>query len=450
MNSITYQTTLIQDISRYLLGNLQFIVESQPEQFEEAAHFELRNISNEVFAQSLEQLDEQFRDSEERKRNYTIKQRRRRTLLTVNGAVTFSQYQYQSRRDGSYYYFIHNFLGLQKYDRISPQLKYEILKKVIKYSYRQISEQFHHAFSHTTVYTVLKSFRQTSMILTPEDFKDKHKIPVLYIQADEIYVSTRNTDRIRNKSEVCNVTLHEGIHTISKGRHSLTNKICFVKDPTEEREEFTERIMKFIQTNYSVQFIYVYGDGAHWIKTMAETIGATYILDWFHTMQALNRIIPRKEVLNKQLKHAIKRNHRQHFEDLIQQNDINWTERRIQSLQYILNNWDSIQQNFNLIFSVGCSQEGLNFHVNARRLTTIPAAWSVDNLFTVATLSSIFNSSSTSFKQVIKQSLQLDTSVHHNSNTNTTYKLRHQMAHVPLLNQPSQYSSWIRNVISPR
>ena len=45
---------------------------------------------------------------------------------------------------------------------------------------------------------------------------------------------------------------------------------------------------------------------------------------------------------------------------------------RNNSYKYLINHWDSIQLNFTKEKSVGCSQEGINSHYYASRLTTRP------------------------------------------------------------------------------
>lgn len=448
MNIIPYNNTHVQVLVSILFPTLDPIAKARPENFEEAFKQEIQSISCETYARMLERYDEIYRDSYERKMQYTIKDRRERTLITTIGNIRFRYYCYQSRTSGKYYSYLHTFLKLKSGNRISPQMKYEILKRVVIYSYRQIAIQFDNSISHTTVYHILKSFRHASSVLTHSDFTQVHNVQTLYIQADEIYVPVRNSWRKRSKQQLCNVTIHEGVERVCKGRNALIHKMCFIQDLDETRSDFTQRINQFIQRNYTFNMLYVYGDGASWIQTMATSLGAEYILDLFHVFQAVNRIIPRNQSGHHFLREAIETDDIEFFHETLIAADINWTKRRIQSKHYLLNNWGHIQQNYRLPHSVGGSQEGINFHVTSRRLTTIPSAWSLDNLYTVAALSSIFHSAFTDFTQTVKSLIPIDFSINrtHETNQHSTYD---HVPNIPLINQNKKHSVWIKHIVSP-
>ena len=147
-------------------------------------------------ANALEILDEFFFKSRFRKDNYFVKQFRYRTIITIFGEVRFKRRQYQSKHIGKkYYYFTDEILNLDSYQRISDDVKMEILKRVTTDSYQRVADDLD--ISKTTVYNLLCSLRN-KILLNPT--VKKKSINYLYVQADECYVPLQK--KLPNKKEI--------------------------------------------------------------------------------------------------------------------------------------------------------------------------------------------------------------------------------------------------------
>lgn len=77
------------------------------------------NSNTKDFAFQLERLDEEFFNSKYRKDNFYVKQIRERTYVSLVGTVRFSRRQYQSKHDGSYYYFVDDIIDFPPFKRLS-------------------------------------------------------------------------------------------------------------------------------------------------------------------------------------------------------------------------------------------------------------------------------------------------------------------------------------------
>lgn len=350
---------------------------------EKDLEFFFKQQNNSAIGEYLSSLDDLFANSLERKKHYTIKQIRSRTIITTLGSITFKRRQYQSRKDGTYFYYIDHLIELESRERLSTTLKLEILKMLTKYTYLDTAKRFD--ISKNTVYKTVRSL--SGIILETPDFEANKKIDVLYIQADECYAALqkKQNGKKTNKVIVEEVVVHEGLTPLSKNRNELQNKTLFTRAFNETSEDFYERIYRWILKNYHYREIYFYGDGGAWIKSCAEYLSATFILDLFHTMQAVVRITTDKE-MRSQLQKAIRNDNQILFaETIVQIKEIKQLSPfKQKQVDYLFKNWKYIQRNFKLPHSVGCSQEGINFHYFASRLTTLPKGWSLENLRTIA------------------------------------------------------------------
>jgi len=383
MISISKSTNIIQE----LLPQVFDIQDDFTNLNEYDLAFRLNQLNMTLVASYLEKLDDSFANSSNRLENYYIKQKRKRTIVTTIGPITFSRRQYLHRKTGDYFYYVDSLFDLVSYQRISNTLKFEILKMITDRSYSKTATHF--GVSKQTVFNTIYSLK--NIIFSPPDFIQKRTLHHLYIQADECYVSLqthKHPDKKSNKIRIEEVTIHEGIVPVCKGRNKLVNRTLFTRNSNESTSMFYQRIKAWIQRNYHYESLYLYGDGASWITHCAKQLNATFILDLYHTKQAINRLSRDKSIRKFATEFLIK-NKFSAFESLYSALiDMNYplTKQAHQSFDYLVKHWMHIQLNFSLPQSVGCSQEGINFHYFASRLTTFPRGWSEHNVRTVAGL----------------------------------------------------------------
>jgi|GEM_PF-1644022 len=391
MFSITNTHKTIQDISSLLFkNNFEQAVNNATDGNllnEYKLHGQLDDLNKLLISTYIENLDLIFANSQYRKDTYYIKQIRTRTLVTTLGAITFKRRQYRHRETNEYFYYIDSLFELAAYQRLSNTLKFEVLKMVTQTSYSKTSSTF--GISKHAVFSLVSSLQ--SVMFNPPSFKDKRNLSYLYVQVDECYASLQHhktPDKKSNKFRIEEITIHEGILPVSKGLNKLLNRTLFTRNHKESSTKFYQRVYSWIQANYSYDHLYLYGDGASWITNCAKVLNATFILDLYHTKQAINRLSRDKTIRSFATELVItdKKDAFIHLYAGLKQMNYPLTKSSLISYDYLIKHWNHIQLNFSLPNSVGCSQEGINFHYFASRLTTFPRGWSEKNLRTIAGL----------------------------------------------------------------
>ena len=89
---------------------------------------ELQQMINQLVIVFIEEyfqmIDNDFRDSEERKKNYVInKSNVPRTLITIFGTITFYRTLYQHKITGEYYFYIDDVCGINAYKNYDPLVR---------------------------------------------------------------------------------------------------------------------------------------------------------------------------------------------------------------------------------------------------------------------------------------------------------------------------------------
>ena len=256
---------------------------------------------------TLEEVDERFFNSDSRKRNFSVKDKRSRTLITMYGQMTFTRRIYQSKDDGSYYTHVDRKMGLPRYDRYDPTVKARIVEEyadnnsmikvgetigeLIYSTFSTKKERKNFNISRQTVHNIVKDAPK----LMPNIDRIESTPQTLYIMADEKFISAQHNDH--KKLMVKQLVLFEGINSHSK-RTELQKKLVFSRKSTTIWTEF----LNHLDTIYDlekVEKIVVMGDGASWIKQgRFELPNTEFHLDTFHGLQAVNHMTRDEDFLD--------------------------------------------------------------------------------------------------------------------------------------------------------
>lgn len=354
--------------------------------FEAKLKQELDSLGCEILREVLEALDRKLRESEERKRSWVVVRKNDpKEILTPFGPMVFKRSYYRHKESRKYSYLVDEKAGITPHARVGVNLKAALTEACAAMSYEESTLQIsrHNPLlkvSRQTVARCVREFKAKGAAPAPV----KRRVSVLYVEADEDHVKVRG----RRGAQARLVYVHEGIQEYP--RPHLKNVRYFTavsKTPVELWEEVGDYIADHYELE-AIEKIYLSGDGASWIRTGQEYIsGAIYILDRFHLsryilkatahmpelrvpiyreIQALNKqgVL---ECLHKALKGANKPAREKRIRDTI---------------KYIENNWDGIEQSVKNP-EVRCSAEGHVSHILSARLSSRPMAWSlqgVDNM----------------------------------------------------------------------
>lgn len=367
---------------------------------------ELHKIGILMIQESLEQMNQQLKDSGKRTTGWYVEKDSRKQLVTSLGTVNFTKTLFKNRETGKREYLLDRVLGLEKHERITEDAVEKMLEEAVQTSYRRGGEEscLEGNVSKQTVKTKLHSLKFPKTINEPEM---KKEVEYLYLEADEDHVSLQFREHKGDLSESGNggkknclitklVYVHEGIEREApkSKRYKLVNPhyFCRVCDG-KENEAFWDEIYEYINSHYQlekVKKIYLNADGGRWIGTARTRIkGLTYVLDEFHLQKYLIRLSSHMKDSTddayKELRRAIRRGTKADFFEIVErlknalpEESVETGTRRLeQSRDYILENWGAARMRLmHKDGVIGSSTEGHVSHVLSSRMSSRPMGWS--------------------------------------------------------------------------
>ena len=340
----------------------------------------LDEVGAKLVAEALETVNEIYKNSKERKRDWQIKERAAaKGLLTIFGEVRYERTYYKSKKTGEYSYLSDEAVGIKAHDKMDASLKAKLIKDAIYMSYDRSSKQTSEAVELTSQ-TVMNSIRELGSVdnAAAGIKDDKKSAKVLYIEADEDHVSLQEGGIVEPKL----VYVHEGKKEIGKDRWELINPRYFSGVYADSDELWVE-VSDYMDRVYDmdrIEKIYLSGDGAPWIKNGLNWIkGSTYVLDRYHLTKYVTQATAHMCHAKSIMWHYIKADDKKSVKDLLD-TIISATESETkkeavkQARRYIMGNWKGIRRQYEADYA-GCSAEGHVSHILSSRLSSRPLGW---------------------------------------------------------------------------
>ena len=367
---------------------------------------ELHKVGLLMIQESLEQMNQQLKDSGKRTTGWYVEKDQPKQLVTSLGTVYFTKTLFINRETGEREYLLDRILGLEKHERMTEDAVAAMLEESVQTSYRRGGEEssLEGAVSKQTVKTKLHKLKFPKNTEIPEQ---KKEVEYLYIEADEDHVSLQFQEHKGDLKETGNgqknnclitklVYVHEGVEPEApqSKRYRLINpryfcRVCDGKD----NEAFWDEIYEYIASHYDlekVKKIYLNADGGGWIETAKTRIkGVTYVLDEFHLQKYLMKMISHmKDSADdalRELRKAIRNGTKADLVEVVERLKNALPEERIESgtmrleqnRDYILNNWGAAR--IRLLRKegvIGSSTEGHVSHILSSRMSSRPMGWS--------------------------------------------------------------------------
>lgn len=377
------------------INNYTTIVENIDKTIRELALTAMKNY--------FEKMDEDFFNSRNRKASYYVKNKRSRTLISVFGKFEYTRRTYECKSTGKYYTHVDRKLGLPKYDKYDPIVKAQVIElaansnSMIKVG-QIIGEKIYSSFtrnpnrknyniSRQTVHNILKKINRFNPSINRKDTTPS----ILYIMADEKYINLQRSKK--KKLMLKHIVSFEGIEHDSN-RAVLKNKLIYSSHEQDIWVDFHNHLAKVYDLE-KIRNIVIMGDGASWIKSgIQELVGAEFVLDKFHTYQAIENMTKVAQ-LNYALRQSIHKNDITTFNEVY--NILNILEKENESRleiikeksNYIKRHWRAIQGAHNPKIP-GCSMEGHISHNLASIFSSRPKAYTEKNLIKYANLRNLF------------------------------------------------------------
>ena len=335
-----------------------------------------------LYESFLNYFDKQFKNSKERKKEYNIKETRKKTLITSIGVIRVNSTSYNKKKTKEYYVPLRDILHLKPYQRLTNEAEYQLVKYAME---ENMSQSARHALRNTVVSrsTVSKKIKVLDGSIDEDITRTDNQPDILYIEMDEIHA---NLQKGGNKICPCAI-VHEGYEENFVKRKKLKN-IHYFASSKLSYEELWEVIFDYVNKKYDIdkfKVIFVSGDGASGIKSYTNCFpNAKFVLDPFHYVKKhLKYIFKNDKELRDLADDYIRNDLIDDFKELVNSQIKKYPEQEKymkEHMNYIINNLEGIKNQDDDDYKVHCSMEG---HVNqgfARYITSSPYGFSEQGL----------------------------------------------------------------------
>lgn len=271
-------------------------------------------VAREAMKKVLTALDDHLAKERDKKK-YRDKGKRETSIKTLMGEVEYSRriYQCDSETGTSgkeYIYLLDRSLDLNKVGLFSGNLVQLITESASNKSFRKSAESISNTtgqkISHGGVWNVIQAVgekidtteKKQAKAVSQECSKGQRENPILFEEADGVYLSIQGKDRKKGKRQELKVAIsYEGWKEVSKNRYEVAHKlVCAGFEPAAEFRKRKEGMLGSEYNLDEIQIRILNGDGGSWIKSQSEGEGVHYQLDPFHKSRAIIRNIQDKQV----------------------------------------------------------------------------------------------------------------------------------------------------------
>lgn len=335
-----------------------------------------------LYESFLNYFDESFKKSKQRKKEFNIKETRKRTLITSVGFITINSTSYINKSTKERYVPLRDILHLKAYQRLTNEAEYQLIKYTME---ENMSQSARHALRNTQISrsTVSKKIKVLDGSINEVITRCTNQPDILYIEMDEIHA---NLQRGGNKICPCAI-VHEGYEEDFVKRKRLKN-IHYFADSELTYEELWEVIFDYVNKKYDIdkfKTIFVSGDGAPGIKNYTNCFpNAKFVLDPFHYIKKHLNYIFKNDINLRNIADGYIRNDMiNDFKELVKCQIKLYPDQEKymkEHMNYIINNLEGIKNQKDEDYKVHCSMEG---HVNqafARYITSSPYGFSEQGL----------------------------------------------------------------------
>lgn len=353
----------------------------------------VRELMRKIIITTFEEIDDNFKNSAERKSRYYInKSNVSRTLITIVGEISFKRTYYKNKFSNDKFFFIDRSFDLPKYDHYDPIVKGLAIKNATETSQFQsarttsgmigelsnfIDDTSINNIPRQSIYNWIKEWHTPEIVPTSVETPE-----TLYIMADEKYIGAQNIEK--DIMVKCFVAF-EDVKQIFSGRRALVNRTVFSCYDSNAWPKFMDYIAKRYDFS-KIKNIALLGDGGPWIKSgvnelrLDSTNNVKFYLCEFHFKQAIHHITT-DEGERKYLIHIFNQKNKKYFEDAVTQIIMRNPERKeiiTKKLNYILNNYSAIKSMLEL--KIGSSMESHISHLIASFFSSRPKGFSTQRI----------------------------------------------------------------------
>lgn len=388
MNILTLFNSFINHFSNILKDNISF------HELESKIYNSTNELNLDILREILEFIDLDYKNSKERKLFYSVKETRKRSLITSLGIVYFNKTYYKSKNtiNGKHYYFsyLEDYLGLDKWAKMTLKAEVNLINNALDngMSWSGKNTIPNISVSRQTISKKIKSINHNYI----EDVKRRDTPNTIYIEADEVHSNLQNKGGKKKNKIVPVILTHEGHKELFIKKKQLKNK-HYIASSILKTNLLWNETYKYLDKLYDldkVDYLFISGDGASWIKGYDEAFpNAIYVLDKFHYRKALNYIFKKEPIITSIADEYLRARMADEFKLLVNVQLEKYPEQRkgiLRNQKFLLNNIEGIINQHHKEYKCPCSMEGHISNVYARHLTSRPHSYSLDGLENIVQL----------------------------------------------------------------
>lgn len=334
-----------------------------------------------LYEEFLNQFDENFKNSKERRQNYNVKETTIKTLITSIGTIKVNSTSYYHKHTKERFVPLRDILNLKPYQRLTNEAEYQLIKYAMEFNMSQAGKN---ALRHNIIHrsTVSRKMKVLDGSIKEDIAKSNSQPKILYIEMDEIHANLQHGG---NKICPCAI-VHEGHDDSFSKRKRLKNVRNFASSKLSY-EELWEVIYDYVDKKYNIDnfdYIFISGDGASGIKNFKNVFpNAIFVLDKFHFRKAFNYIFKKDNSLSEIAESYLRNNMIEDFKSLVKSQISQYPSQEKYMLErqnYLINNIDGIVNQNHEQYKCPCAMEGHVSNAYARYITSSPYGFSEQGL----------------------------------------------------------------------
>ena len=362
---------------------------------------EMQQIMNQIcldfISKYYELIDNDFRDSKERKKYYVInKSNVPRTLITIFGTITFHRTLYQHKVTGEYYFYVDDVCGIDAYKNYDPLVRAILVQDSVLTNP-----------NHTSKFSSLSSLNLLGMLKGQLSVPKQTIYKMKYVMVDEKWIHEQDKTKPNQKKWIMGKCFVFFTGIKRKGKRSrLIGKHIFMTTSNEPWKELMNEVDK-IYNFEEIHTINLLSDAGSWILSGACELklysNNKLIINTceFHVKQKINRSTSDKKLRQKIADIIYKNEDKKAFikemDKLIESKEKDSRKQKVTEYQnYILKHWKGIINMKH--FLCKSSMESHIQHCMASTFSSVPKGYSRRNIETYVKLQEMFLNGVSIFK----------------------------------------------------
>ena len=355
------------------------------EEFKEIGNEMLREILC-VFIENADRAICEDAKAERKADGFTIKERDvPRSLFTAIGEIEYNRTYFEAN-GGGYVHILDHLLGVQPYERVDSGIGAGLVNNAASVSFgKSAAIVTGGKVSRQTAWKRVQDVGEVAYLPT----RSGHAPETLHIFADEDHVNLQDG----GNAIVPLVTCCEGKEAVCKGRNALIDPV-HIQGYGLKPDKHWGYVYAVMAEKYDlkkVKQVFLYGDGARWIKAGLDVFGdAIHVLDAYHLDKRLKALLSGDicSAFAHRVRAAVDRGDRAAFQKLYYEMANAVTsgmeigkgrQKKLAALHenasFLLAHWQAILNN-RLPGAIGSCTEAQVSHVLSKRLSRDPMGWS--------------------------------------------------------------------------